>query len=119
MTARLQQSDQLKNAFIADATHELRTPLTVISGTIETLEDGALDDLEGRGPLLASMRREIGTPGPAGQRPVGAGARRCRRGLNLDIETLDLGQLARERCANLSRTADPVGWWSILIGGTS
>jgi signal transduction histidine kinase len=58
MTASLRQSDQAKNAFIADVTHELRTPLTVIKGTIETLEDGALDDAEGRGPLLASMQRE-------------------------------------------------------------
>ena len=58
MTASLRQSAQSKNAFIADVTHELRTPLTVIKGTIETLEDGALDDLEGRGPLLASMQRE-------------------------------------------------------------
>lgn len=47
MTASLQQADQAKTAFIADVTHELRTPLTVIKGTIETLEDGALDDAEG------------------------------------------------------------------------
>ena len=58
MTANLLQSDQAKKAFIADVTHELRTPLTVINGTIETLEDGALDDIEGRGPLLTSMQNE-------------------------------------------------------------
>jgi hypothetical protein len=58
MTASLRQADQAKTAFVADVTHELRTPLTVIKGTIETLEDGALDDLEGRGPLLQSMQRE-------------------------------------------------------------
>ena len=58
MTESLRQSEQAKNAFIADVTHELRTPLTVIKGTIETLEDGALDDLEGRDALLASMSRE-------------------------------------------------------------
>ncbi|MFZ6027668.1 MAG: sensor histidine kinase [Chloroflexota bacterium] len=58
MTAGLRQSDQAKNAFIADVTHELRTPLTVIKGTIETLEDGAIDDEAGRGPLLAAMQRE-------------------------------------------------------------
>jgi signal transduction histidine kinase len=58
MTESLRQSDEAKKAFIADVTHELRTPLTVIKGTIETLEDGALDDVEGRGPLLISMQRE-------------------------------------------------------------
>ena len=54
MTESLRQSDQAKNAFIADVTHELRTPLTVIKGTVETLEDGAVDDLGGRGKLLHS-----------------------------------------------------------------
>ena len=58
MTASLRRADQAKNAFVADVTHELRTPLTVIKGTIETLEDGALHDVAGRGPLLASMQRE-------------------------------------------------------------
>ena len=58
MTTSLQQSNQAKNAFIADVTHELRTPLTVIKGTTETLEDGAMDDISGRGPLLQAMQRE-------------------------------------------------------------
>jgi signal transduction histidine kinase len=58
MTDSLRQSDQAKNAFIADVTHELRTPLTVIKGTVETLEDGAIDDQKGRGSLLKSMDRE-------------------------------------------------------------
>jgi two-component system sensor histidine kinase BaeS len=101
MTASLRQSDQAKSAFIADVTHELRTPLTVINGTIETLEDGALDDLEGRVPLLASMQSEtrrlirlvndllVLTRADAGA-------------LKLKIESVDLGELARARCEHLS-----------------
>ncbi len=58
MTASLRQADQAKTAFISDVSHELRTPLTVIKGTIETLQDGALDDLEARGPFLEAMSRE-------------------------------------------------------------
>ncbi len=58
MTDNLRQSTQAKNAFIADVTHELRTPLTVIKGTVETLEDGAVDDLIGRDRLLNSMGKE-------------------------------------------------------------
>jgi signal transduction histidine kinase len=58
MTDSLDRAEQAKNAFIADITHELRTPLTVVKGTIETLEDGALDDAEGRHQLLDSMQRE-------------------------------------------------------------
>jgi heavy metal sensor kinase len=104
MAESLRQSDQAKNAFIADVTHELRTPLTVIKGTIETLEDGALDDVAGRGPLLDSMQREtdrlirlvndllVLTRADAGT-------------LNMDIRPLDLAELARARCENLSTLA--------------
>jgi len=104
MTKSLRQSDEAKKAFIADITHELRTPLTVIKGTIETLEDGALDDHEGRGPLLTSMQREtdrlirlvnellVLTRADAGS-------------LQLEIQPLDLGELAKQRCAVLSNLA--------------
>jgi signal transduction histidine kinase len=104
MTDSLRQSDEAKKAFIADVTHELRTPLTVIKGTIETLEDGALDDHEGRGPLLASMQREtdrlirlvnellVLTRADAGS-------------LQLEIRPLDLVELAKERCELLSNLA--------------
>jgi signal transduction histidine kinase len=85
-------------------THELRTPLTVIKGTIETLEDGALDDHEGRGPLLTSMQREtdrlirlvnellVLTRADAGS-------------LQLEIQPLDLVKLAGQRCELLSNLA--------------
>ncbi len=104
MTASLRQSDQAKNAFVADVTHELRTPLTVIKGTIETLEDGALDDVTGRGPLLQSMAREtdrlirlvndllVLTRADAGA-------------LALDLHPLDLVELARARCTHLAALA--------------
>ena len=104
MTESLRQSDEAKKAFIADVTHELRTPLTVIKGTVETLEDGALDDLEGRGPLLTSMQREtdrlirlvnellVLTRADAGS-------------LQLELQPLDLGELAQQRCDVLSNLA--------------
>ncbi len=108
MTDSLRQSDEAKKAFIADVTHELRTPLTVIKGTIETLEDGALDDREGRGPLLTSMQREtdrlirlvnellVLTRADAGS-------------LQLDIQPLDLDELAKQRCDVLSNLARQQG----------
>ncbi len=104
MTASLQHADQAKTAFISDVSHELRTPLTVIKGTIETLQDGALDDKAGRGPLLASMAREterlitlvkdllVLTRADAGA-------------LNLQIVPLDLGELAQARCKALEPAA--------------
>ncbi|MBI3152860.1 MAG: HAMP domain-containing protein [Chloroflexi bacterium] len=101
MVENLRQSDEVKKNFIADVTHELRTPLTVIKGTIETLEDGALDDLEGRSSLLSSMMREtdrlirmvnellVLTRADAGS-------------LNLNIQNLDLVELAQMRCETMS-----------------
>jgi signal transduction histidine kinase len=106
MTANLRRSERAKNAFVADVTHELRTPLTVINGTIETLEDGALDDLEGRGPLLQSMQTEtkrlirlvndllVLTRADAGA-------------LNLQPESVNLAELARARCDRLGAFAEP------------
>ncbi|HPH94871.1 MAG TPA: ATP-binding protein [Anaerolineaceae bacterium] len=100
MVASLRQSEQAQNAFVADVAHELRTPLTVIKGTIETLEDGAMDDMEGRGPLLSSMQKEtdrlirlvndllVLTRADAGM-------------LKLEFEALDLAELARQRCEHL------------------
>jgi len=108
MTESLRRSRQVHNAFIADVTHELRTPLTVIKGTVETLEDGALDDLKGRGPLLESMHCET-------ERLIrlvndlllltraDAGA------LQLDLRPLDLSELARSRCEGLSLLASRRG----------
>lgn len=108
MTEGLLRTEHAKNAFVADVTHELRTPLTVIKGTIETLEDGALDDLQGRGPLLASMQREterlirlvsdllVLTRADAGA-------------LGLNLVALDLGELVRTRCENLALLASRHG----------
>jgi signal transduction histidine kinase len=104
MAQSLRQTDQAKTTFIADVTHELRTPLTVIKGTIETLEDGALDDAEGRGPLLASMQREterlirlvndllVLTRADAGA-------------LKLNLQSIDLADLAHSRCQTLAPLA--------------
>ena len=104
MTENLRQSEEAKKAFIADVTHELRTPLTVIKGTIETLEDGALDDTEGRGPLLTSMAREtdrlirlvnellVLTRADAGS-------------LQLDLQSIDLLELVKARCVNFAHLA--------------
>ncbi len=105
MVSSLQQSNQAKNAFIADVTHELRTPLTVIKGTIETMEDGALDDLEGRTTLLAAMGRET-------DRLIRLVndllvlTRADASALQLKIQPLDLSVLARSRCEQLALLAD-------------
>lgn len=108
MTASLRRSDQAKNAFIADVTHELRTPLTVIKGTVETLEDGALDDPEGRDALLVSMHRET-------DRLIRLVndllvlARADAGALHLQFQQVDLAGLAQARCESLTVLATPRG----------
>ncbi|MBN1302983.1 MAG: HAMP domain-containing histidine kinase [Anaerolineales bacterium] len=105
MTASLRQAAQAKTAFIADVTHELRTPLTVIKGTIETLEDGAINDTKDRGPLLTAMQREtdrlirlvnqllVLTRADAGA-------------LQLDLKTIDMATLAQNRCQQITPLAN-------------
>jgi signal transduction histidine kinase len=104
MTDNLQHSEQARNAFLADVTHELRTPLTVIKGTAETLEDGAINDPEGRVLLLASLKREtdrlirmvndllVLTRADAGA-------------LHLNLHFLELAELTRSRCDQLASLA--------------
>jgi signal transduction histidine kinase len=104
MAADLERSKQARDAFLADVTHELRTPLTVIQGTIETLQDGALYDRKGRGSLLEGMQRETSrlirlvndllvlTRAEAGA-------------LQLDLQPVNLAELAHQRCGRLARLA--------------
>ena len=48
---------ELRKEFVANVSHELRTPLTVIKGFIETLRDGAINDIERRDRYLATIQR--------------------------------------------------------------
>ncbi len=58
MTTRLQAARQMQIDFVADVSHELRTPLTSIKGTIETLRNGAVNDLEVRDRFLETVETE-------------------------------------------------------------
>lgn len=58
MTSRLQAARQMQIDFVANVSHELRTPLTSLKVMIETLQDGAIDDLEVRERFLQTMETE-------------------------------------------------------------
>lgn len=58
MTARLQAARQMQVDFVANVSHELRTPLTSIKGMVETLRDGAVDDLSVRDRFLGTVDNE-------------------------------------------------------------
>ncbi|MBM3130737.1 MAG: cell wall metabolism sensor histidine kinase WalK [Chloroflexi bacterium] len=58
MSRDLQRTLQARTDLVSNVSHELRTPLTAIKGLIETLRDGAVDDLNARDKFLASIEGE-------------------------------------------------------------
>ena len=58
MTTRLQAAREMQVDFVANVSHELRTPLTAIKGTVETLRDGAVNDLDVRDHFLETIDGE-------------------------------------------------------------
>lgn len=58
MTARLRSARQMQTNFVANVSHELRTPLTAVKGMVETLRDGAIDDIEVRDRFLKTVENE-------------------------------------------------------------
>jgi signal transduction histidine kinase len=101
MAADLENEKQVRDAFLADVTHELRTPLTVIQGTIETLQDGALDDRTGRQNLLEGMQRETARLARL-VNDLLVLTRADAGALQLDLKPLDLPELVRQRCERFS-----------------
>ena len=43
---RLKKLEQIRTDFVANVTHEIRTPLTAIIGYLETIKDGAINNIE-------------------------------------------------------------------------
>lgn len=54
----LQQLDELRREFLANASHELRTPLTSIQGFVEAIIDGVITDEELKHKYLQVIHRE-------------------------------------------------------------
>ncbi len=57
-TTELQRLERVRQEFVANVSHELKTPLAVIKACAETLLDGAVDDLEHRGPFLQRIAEQ-------------------------------------------------------------
>lgn len=56
----MQSVERIRSDFVANVSHELRSPLTALSGFIETLQDGAIDDHDSRDHFLSIMQTEAG-----------------------------------------------------------
>ena len=96
MADRLEADDERRRRLLADLGHELRTPLTVIRGEIEAVMDGVhrpeslsnvVDEVELMGRLLEDLRTlALAESG----------------GLELVLETTDLGELATDVVASFT-----------------
>ena len=96
MAQRLESEDERRRRLLADLGHELRTPLTVIRGEIEAVIDGVhepeslanvVDEVEIMERLLDDLRTlALAEAG----------------GLELRLETTDLGALARDVLASFA-----------------
>jgi two-component system phosphate regulon sensor histidine kinase PhoR len=55
---RLRRLETVRRDFVANVSHELRTPITSIKGFVETLQDGALTDVEQTRRFLEIVNRQ-------------------------------------------------------------
>jgi two-component system, OmpR family, phosphate regulon sensor histidine kinase PhoR len=55
---RLNQLENIRQDFVANASHELKTPITAIRGYVETLLDGAMDDRKAATSFLQIIHRQ-------------------------------------------------------------
>jgi signal transduction histidine kinase len=58
MSSDMRRMLQARTDLVTNVSHELRTPLTAVKGLVETLRDGAIDDLDARDKFLASIESE-------------------------------------------------------------
>ncbi len=54
---RIERLEHVRQEFLSNVSHELRTPLTAILAFVETLEAGAVDDVESAHRFLAIIRK--------------------------------------------------------------
>jgi two-component system phosphate regulon sensor histidine kinase PhoR len=55
--SQIERLERIRQEFLSNISHELRTPLTSILAFVETLEDGAIDDLENNRRFLGVIKR--------------------------------------------------------------
>ncbi len=101
MVVRLRELDELKTSFVASVSHELRTPLTSMKGFLGELTDAGGDPLtDDQREMLAIVERNAAQL-EALIDDVLLLARLEARHLPLAADTVDLGEVLEELCAEL------------------
>lgn len=91
---RIKNLEQVRREFVANVSHELRTPLTIISGYLETLTDGGLDDRSMTESALGVMSRHADRLGRLVDDLLTI-SRAESRSVPLEIQRLDLREVLR------------------------
>ncbi len=107
MQRRLAELDSARKQFIANASHELRTPIFSLGGFIELLEDDEPSPEE-RAEFVRTMRQQIErltklTTDLLNLSQLDSG------GIEMEIQSVDLGSLAREVAREFGPRADRRG----------
>jgi two-component system phosphate regulon sensor histidine kinase PhoR len=91
---RIKSLEQVRREFVANVSHELRTPLTIISGYLETLIDGGLEDRPMTEKALGVMFKHADRLGRLVDDLLTI-SRAESRSVPLDTQRLDLRDLLR------------------------
>lgn len=91
---RIKNLEQVRREFVANVSHELRTPLTIISGYLETLTEGGLEDRPMTETALGVMSKHADRLGRLVDDLLTI-SRAESRSVPLDVQRLDLRDLLR------------------------